>query len=347
MHLIFRDHKAYGVTDRWVYNAETEEGKYAYDETELDSVAPYLGATIEIRRNFLFADLWKLILRDAKFYSTVFHMPLGGNSLLPWVKQANKPAKQADPPISADVEGIQYLYFDRFLEVSGPEEKEPYFSYYVGMHGWGYHRCGPEYPPKQRGKLEQISYSLSFMQVNELMLYPIQIKPKVELHCNYFVGQGKGKKKKLKYRREVLGDAPFSLYDILYALFFEISFHGAPSNQEVEKQKLNESVEQLNKIKELDPDSEEYKKHLIPADDVFKDFEKKRKKTRVRHREVADELLKEYEAILEETKDSEALKARKFYMENRANEAFNAKAEKLNKKYEMGQAVTLEITGNQ
>jgi hypothetical protein len=152
--------------------------------------------------------------------------------------------------------------------------------------------------------------------------------------------KGEAAKKWVKrYQSEIdLGVQPYTFYEILFAMFHEISFHGAPEERKEFIEELNTQMEQLDKDKAggvtKDGRSKKTGKKLwYSSKEVFADLKKRRIKEEAKAKLVAPKLIKRYERLLKKHRDSETLAVKRFYMENKGNDKFRKAAEKLAKPY--------------
>lgn len=326
--LLFRDHKAYLVRDQW------DGKKYIYDEREVDSVASYLTLDIAIGRNFTFGDLISFVEKDAALFNDVFAGTLGFFDLHVFLTDAKPPKK-----IKLGKTGIQHLQISWHAEWHeahkgsiSDDDVEPSFSMWTDFIG-----IGPYYDKYTKTSDPAQRWSLSFSRMNELVNYPLKLNPEFQVsHWKYEMKDGKSHP---SVTQEKAGSQRFTLFDVLQAVFHEISFHGAPVQRDKENKKLTKQTKEVKNWKKNATkdgrDKKTGKKLWYSMEEVMAGWERDLKKKKKKDTLAAPVLAKQYAALLKTHKDPEALPVKKFYMENRGNSAFAEQAEKLNKTYEV------------
>ena len=223
--LLLENHKAYLVKDN---------GK----RKKVDSLSFCLGSYVEIGENFLFKDLWKFLLRDEKIMNLVFYQQMGGFPLKTYKKPVKKKAEK-------------------------PEDSDPIFCLEVNWNAeiWQYTKGNTEMylTPHFCGWNEKrdVSYSMGFTHVQEMMDLPLKISEKVSIYVH---------KCKDGYKSEIIdgGNTGMTLFDFLGAILDEITFYGNPDDKDKMLGELNETMKRIESGEEK----------LIPIDDLKEKYGK-------------------------------------------------------------------------
>lgn len=134
----------------------------------------------------------------------------------------------------------------------------------LDFDGRGYHKN----PNTEIGETEgEINIGVGFTPTQNLLDYPIKIDRTHELwyddhSVKYECKDGDWTNPKKLFEFE---DLSVSLFQFLYAIFWELSFHGGPEDTKKVKDDLNATVERIKNGEEK----------LIPADEVFKELEER------------------------------------------------------------------------
>lgn len=164
----------------------------------IDSLKQFLNCEVTITEGTTFWDVWKYITFDVKYFNTVFSDALGYHDLSLYVDQGMKNGSEIDEDKKHK---MQYLQAEWDVDIH-----EGVLRISTDFGGIGPQKSlisGKEYVGK---------YAIEFMPVNDLMRYPLKLNEELEIN---------GKKIK----------KPWTVYDMYYAILFEISFLGTPNEQ--------------------------------------------------------------------------------------------------------------------
>jgi hypothetical protein len=163
---------------------------------------------VSVGDNFTFGDLWKLITLDVAFFEKVFKVALGYYELAPFIKDgANPDTDISDEP---DEDGIMFG-----LEVSSSFESRNFKQKIYIQSDFDFHGYGKD----NKGK-DQL-FGVSFQPLSALMSYPFRVTPQARFYVI----------EKHKTTVDHAGSYEMLLFDMLYAIFDEITFYGNPSDR--------------------------------------------------------------------------------------------------------------------
>ena len=172
-----------------------------------DSLIPYLCDELVIEKGVTFEDFFNVILKHHEIYSEVFYSHLSGVPLSDFLNEWAKP-KGMKP----DSDGMQKLLvrwdgmeFFKTEELLDKENSMLEIEWLPSFCGEGKDKDGNE-----------IGYAVEFSPLNELKKYPL------ELIENTRVYNMKTDKTYVFFERM------FTVYDVLSAIFYEITFVGSP-----------------------------------------------------------------------------------------------------------------------
>lgn len=317
-YLLFRDHKVFAAYEEW----DGKTRKYKYDEKQMMSLKRCLGMQVDIVRNFTFGDLLSFIRLDQAFFNDVFAANLGFCSLDDFLKEAEKPRKK-EKQTDTGIRSLKIMWRTEWHDA----KKYPSFDMSADFVGYG------PYRNEITKKIEDTTWSLSFTTMNELVDLPLSTDDKLII-----------------YRRKMDGDKPileeidvdkrsFTLYEMLSAIFFEISFFGNPKDRDKENKKLIAATKDVKKWKSNGvtkdgKDKKTGKKLFYSSDEMHKSMERIRKAEEKKHKKEAPALISSYKALLKKHKDTEHIEVKKLFVENKGNKEFYEAAVELNRSYQ-------------
>lgn len=233
-----------------LWDKENQEWEIIYD----NSLVPFLSNTIEIDPDVTLEDFFRLLEKNEDEYDLIFSSHLGGIPLRYYIEDINR-----DCPMD-DREDLIYLelfweagYFDykkfekdnnseNFLCLEDKNEEDclpenPEINISVGFHGWGewgysneqinnFHGgIAIEFMPLRKIKHNLLKLNKTFKFINETDNYSVMAE----------------------------GENQFSVYDVIGAILYEISFAGYPEERdkkwkEIEAQ-VNESIKKIEEDK--------------------------------------------------------------------------------------------------
>jgi hypothetical protein len=244
--VIFKNHVAVLVTEKRVQNKKTKKWESKFSERPLDTLLADLQTEIELEPGTLFDDVWKYIVKEGSLYGLIFARAMGIFPIKAFIEEAkkpHKPRKNEDPNDS-----MHYLqaYWEADYTSWGDEPATLHIS--PGFHGYG--RNIPKFQKDNKKESYETGYSLSFTPINEYMGYELKIDKKVTFTDMYTEknrvemtkgGQFKrvhgGKTPPLKTLLE--GEQFWTVYDLLHAILFEMTWMGLPKHQAAEKKILD------------------------------------------------------------------------------------------------------------
>jgi hypothetical protein len=214
-------------------------------------IVRYLSDNVELGESVIFRRLFSIISCNIDKFNEIFYSSLGGYSLGPYLQEIeNNPTETIE---------------SEYLEIHWVAEKfENDLSLTPAFHGIS----------------TKDSYALDFTSLNNLKNHNIRLNKSVDVF-NF-----KEENEELKHIN--LGEKSFTLFELFNAIFFEISFHGAPQDKKERFEEIEES------IKEVEGNLEEMKEsgELISFDDMIKKFDAKDKYL-VKYKEIRDRVEKD------------------------------------------------------
>ena len=209
-YVIFRDHKAYLVNF---------EGEEEISAIEVDSLASHMQCGIKLDPGTLFDDVWSYIEKDWEFFDIAFSKSLGRYDLKLYVDQFKKPGrdKEDDDPDNS----IHYLVITWYAEADSWEDEKT-ITWMAEFGGFGRHhdKDFAEEP-------HDANYGLDFTPINDMKGYELKLDESVIFRHDDFTK----KSKKTIYETLFEGTRDYEVYDVINAILFEISWHGAPNSQ--------------------------------------------------------------------------------------------------------------------
>ena len=176
---------------------------------------PYLREEMIIEEGTTFKTLFNIIMKSRlEDYSKVFASHLGHYPLSMWKKEWAKKAIPKEPDEVFALE-IGWHGYDRF----DPDDDcytNPYFLG-IGIHD---------------GK-EQ-SFALEFTPIHELKHYPIRLNKRFAFRDNHF-------------KDEFVVNIGLTVYDVIGAILYEISWSGDPKSRDKRKEKILRSIDEAQK----------------------------------------------------------------------------------------------------
>lgn len=213
------------------YNPECDK----YVKREVDHLYLYLNERVVLSDDFTLEDLFHHLYRDGETFDLIFSSCLGHHSLQPWFDEINRPGPKKD-------DEIDYLEIHRWAEywdwgdidlsigVSGISKKSD-IPYGIG------------FTPLNEIKHLPLRLNEDF-EIGEVKIPPSAIMYPIRLLKKIGVPLGKlGKWSGSFYRTFVKGKVEFTVYELITAVLYEISWYGDPT-------KRDEKMCELEKITE-------------------------------------------------------------------------------------------------
>lgn len=237
-YVIFRNHKAYLV------NFEQEK---EVSSEEIDSLVMHLQCSINLETGTMFKDVWAYVENDWELYSVIFNKSLGRFDLKIYIDQFKKAAKDISEDDPDD--SIRYLVIT-WLGEADKWEDETIALWHAEFGGFG--------KITEFGGIRETHYGVDFIPINDMKAYELKLDESVGFLYEDFTD-------KLDTRSKVLfnGVREYSVYDVINAILFEISWHGTPNNQMITHASLDQTIsevkESLRERKREDEDLSENK----------------------------------------------------------------------------------------
>lgn len=196
----------------WHYDEVTEIGSYLKRQIFMPTIGMLHSSGFEFEDGATFKNLVEFMTPNIDIWDALI-----GN----WCKEivteaANKPVE----PLN-----IEYICISQNIETSvGIEDKQ---ACYRGL------------PLDISGKSadNEINTSLSFIPANDLIHLPIKIDYQVRInHTNYDTHE---------YTTTELGTCMPTMFEVVYSIFWELSFHGSPEKRDKEHQDLLDAIKEV------------------------------------------------------------------------------------------------------
>jgi hypothetical protein len=163
------------------------------EEKEVIGLQPYFSELVQLDKNFTLGDLFFFIEKEKEFFNLVFASQLGHYPLDLFIEEY----KKSIPETNWSDNEMKFLQLSWICEICNDGDTE----FDLGFDGVG--------EDGQR-------YAIEFTPLNELKKYPLQIKENFDI---YREGSNK---------RIVCGIRLPTVYELIGAVLFEISFVGSP-----------------------------------------------------------------------------------------------------------------------
>jgi len=207
-------------------------GNGRHDEIteEVNDLIPFLNDEVEIDGIFTLRNLFNIIVKNRDLYEKMFASHLGHFPLHLYLEDMNK---KSSVKKGMDIDTLE-LKWRYELCHAGERDKTigNYFDIFISFHGI------------EKDKDDIVPFSIEFHSLNELKDIPINID-------NITLVYDK------TYSQDVpifVGKKYFTVYDLLGAVFYEISFNGSP---ELRDKRWNEIKKDLDGMPDfLDGDKE-------------------------------------------------------------------------------------------
>ena len=187
------------------------------------SLIPYLCEEFVIEKGVTFEDFFNVILKHHKEYSDVFYSHLSGvqlsDFLIEWSKNSERDLKMDKLVVNWD--GIEFFKKEELLDT---KEGALEINWLPSFGGEGKDKDGNE-----------IGYAVEFTPVHELKKYPLELVPDTRIY---------NMKTNKTY---VFLERIFTVYDVLSAIFYEITFLGSPLERDVAKNDMENRVIEIEK----------------------------------------------------------------------------------------------------
>lgn len=184
-----------------------------------ESLIPYLCEEMELEKGVTFEDFFNIILKYHEEYSKVFVSHLSGVSLSEFMSEwAKLPDKEDSDNMKRIVISWEDMYeFGKDIIKDGLE-----IPWLPDFFGEGVN-----------GKGEDVSYSIEFTPLNKLKKYPFELITNSKLYD-------------IETNKELLFmNRTFTVYEVLSAVFYEITFTGTPAMRDKKIKSLGKTTKSM------------------------------------------------------------------------------------------------------
>jgi len=200
--------------------SEFESAKKYFEIDRNKTLIPFLNHELKIEDGAIFGDFFDIIIKNWPKYENVFDSHLGHCSLKDFAKEWRKKFKLEEDD---EVEYLEVCWSS--IEINNSEE---FIEFYTHFHGVGFDK---------KENIKQ-NYALEYSPINELKKYPIKLNYNVDIFKNNY-------KKKIYNNIIINTKHKFTVYDVLSAIFFEISWCGTPKDRDKQKQEILNSAKDI------------------------------------------------------------------------------------------------------
>lgn len=186
-------------------------GKFLRDGKEINVLYPYLDEEVQVEK-VTFGTLFEHLLKYSEEYNLIFSSALGHCRLEEFEEDFQK---------SSEASEGETLVLSWVAEIHPEIDNE--LCIYVDVYS--------------RREGDQNRYAVDFCSLGSIRNLFIELDRSFSILEWWKEG----------YKQIPFGNRSFSVYDMLYALLYEISFYGAPSDREEQLQKLIEIKEEFDK----------------------------------------------------------------------------------------------------
>lgn len=178
-------------------------------EFPVESLAEYFNCVVKLKPGTTFRHVWKYLEQDAEFFGQVFSQAMGRFPIYAYVEQGKKPH---EPEENEDPDHSMHA-LEVYWDVGVWEDK---FKEFASFHGTGRHK----YQDADGNEIVgDCGWAVEFTPVNELMYYPLLLDDK------FVIIDEKTHKPIWSGTRE------WTVYEMYYAILYEITFVGTPDDQ--------------------------------------------------------------------------------------------------------------------
>lgn len=183
-----------------------------------DEIIGYLSEDVELGESVTFERLFEIIIENKEKFNEIYHSCLGGYSLTPFIDEVDD--------IPTEKSELHYLEIFWLSDKSDDD-----ITMVSGLHGIGVEDS--ENGPYKKG--DTIAYAVDFTPLNNLKYLRVKLNKEVII-MNY----DRTDDESFQIR---LGNKSFTVFDLFYAILYEISWNGDPEGREGRLNELEESIE--------------------------------------------------------------------------------------------------------
>lgn len=208
--------------ERW--NPEIRQNEERRSGTQ--SLIPLLGFKVDIE-DTTFEQFMELIARDQKEMDKIFESYTYGHKLEQFIEECRLPPGNKD--------NLQYVEVYWGAEVSRfSEDKKPELEIFPGFHGWG---PWDSLPGMEGESPREGGYAIEYSPIYEYKMLPLKLDTEVQV---WDMDNPKNVPEKW-YK-------PFTVYDVVRAILFEITWSGDISNRARRVDEMRERMDEAKKV---------------------------------------------------------------------------------------------------
>ena len=192
------------------------------------SLIPYLGDNIIISKGTTFETFMDLLTPDRKLINMIFFSDIKGLDIMEFIKEMKSELKNADED---DKMKIDYLVIKRNFSYNEYKDEtlglERYFDYYALLEGYG------DWSNKTKGAI-----AVDFTPLNKLKNLHLVIDNEINI-----TAFGVRKFKNIINKKNgslIMGKCEITLYEVIKAILYEITWHGNISQRNERRKDLEE-----------------------------------------------------------------------------------------------------------
>lgn len=184
-------------------------------EHQVESLVKHLDCEIELAAGTTLRHLWQYIEQDVEFFNLVFARALGYHQLNTFVSQSKQTPNEEENDTENIMLGLEVCWTASIYE--GTLEIATEFV------GYGTSKVRD---PGGNESIIECKYAVDLSPINDLLDYRLRLNDEITLHDKQKLSRQKTTKKQIWQ-----GKKKWTVYELLYAIFEEISFHGTPKDQ--------------------------------------------------------------------------------------------------------------------
>jgi hypothetical protein len=234
------------------YENKFEDGK----KKKVKSLIPYLNKVIQLEEDFTLIDFFNILENDKELINIIFSSQLGHYPLQLYINDIKKEIVKGEEQLD-----FLKVHWSCGFEQGECSEFEPEneISIFASFGGWGVWEDNPwtNYEVDEDGKIRG-GFAIEFTPLSELKDLPLKLELDMEFKDeNQFI------KEENNYKTILKGKRPFTVYEVIGAILYEISFVGDPEKRDDAWKEQLETVEDIKNSKEG---------KFVSIDDLMKDL---------------------------------------------------------------------------
>jgi len=193
---------------------------------DIEDIVNFLSDPVELGESVTFKKLFSIASFNIEKFNEIFYSALGGFNLEPFLQEIEN-----NPTETIESEYLEVYWFC--------EKYENELNIFPSLHGVS----------------SKEVYGIDFVSLNNLKNFNIRINPVVEIF-----DYSKIKNENLENVKDIekleLGEKQFTLFELFFAIFHEISFYGGPQDKKEKLKELEVSIDDVeNNIDKIREDS--------------------------------------------------------------------------------------------